>query len=505
MAKSLKPVVLSKAGGDVQSYLRPASSELCVSYQEVTNIAKQREENLAKIHACLSSTPIALRLLESKFKDCLAGYTALTSFLRPAQESDNNSPTTGSSQNHRAIIEPILVRVRQRRKEHETNVGKITRSTRRTEPSGLGVLSDEFKTAKLLSSIGLKKVFWKEVRTSIFQFEAKFQRVEPPFKITSTLPKQKSILLSGHSGCTESSTKHKWTIENHKTIERIHNRQKKTQKELRDFEALIGVPRSHVRRLKLKIQFHENAANLARDKIVHAHLPMVIRIAKSYLFKGLDLKDLVQEGLIGVNRAIQSFDYRKGFRFSTYASYWVKQAIVRAVADQGKTIRIPISQMSRLREVRHIENMLERNSDTPVSARKIATKLNRSEASVKETLSIVHQPISLDAPITPEATSPLVDAIPQDTNQSPVDQIHKEFVHKKISSILGLLAPRQREVIRMRYGIDIGTRYSLQEIGFRLGVSRQRARQIEMRALSLLRDYVGDDLEGLWASGELWI
>ncbi len=225
----------------------------------------------------------------------------------------------------------------------------------------------------------------------------------------------------------------------------------------------------------------------ARDHLIKANTRLVVSIAKRYLGQGVPFLDLIQEGNLGLIKAVQKFDYKRGHRFSTYATWWIRQAITRALADQGRVIRLPVHLSDRIRKVYQVAQQLEQDWGRQPTPEEIAEELSLPPQKVQWMLKVSQRPLSLEKPVGEEEDSELGSFIPDDEAPTPSDSAYQDLLEEKLDDILTSLTPREARILRLRFGLYDGRSYTLEEVGRKFGLTRERIRQIEHEALDRLR------------------
>jgi len=225
----------------------------------------------------------------------------------------------------------------------------------------------------------------------------------------------------------------------------------------------------------------------AQEHLIRANARLVISVAKKYIGRGVPFLDLIQEGNIGLIRATNKFEYQRGHKFSTYATWWIRQAVSRAVADQGRTIRVPVHMGDQLNRMRRIQLQLTQELGREPTIDEIATAMDTTPDKIENLLEIARRPVSLETPIDDEGDSTFGDFVEDVNSPAPVEEVTTQLLHEQINAALDRLPPREAQILRLRYGLEDGRVYTLEEVGQAIGVTRERVRQLEAQALNRLR------------------
>ncbi len=489
----------------VRMYMREMGTVELLTREGEIVIAKRIEEGIRELMTALAHYPGVVRKLcndydlvakeERKLADILVGYLDPADHVPTAQEiADQTAAAAANTSDDDTETEsgPDPVEAKKRfatLKRQCTKTEKMLASTSRDDKKSIAEmvkLGELFKFFKLTPKVfdplineprralltirtqerEITRIVVRDCRMDRKEFIKSFQGSESDSRWVSRVARKKDV-----------GTR----INTHKDdIQRM-------QRRIAEVEDATGLTVAEIKEINRRMSMGEARARRAKKEMVEANLRLVISIAKKYTNRGLQFLDLIQEGNIGLMKAVDKFEYRRGYKFSTYATWWIRQAITRSIADQARTIRIPVHMIETINKLNRISRQMLQEMGREPTPEELGERMEMPEDKVRKVLKIAKEPISMETPIGDDEDSHLGDFIEDGTIASPIDSATDEGLTEATKDVLSGLTAREAKVLRMRFGIDMNTDHTLEEVGKQFDVTRERIRQIEAKALRKLR------------------
>jgi RNA polymerase primary sigma factor len=491
--QEFEPGALGRTSDPVRMYLREMGSVSLLTREGEVEIAKRIEDGERDVAGVILNTPITLKEMVS-LGDRLRKFQINGSDI--SKEVEEEELEEEDEENHqRSRLLDVMDEIRDIDLRMDAIIAEQDTDTLSPENEAkLVVEKNELKArlAELVKSLRLKDRHVEKISLRLKELSGKVDRIlrevgdlEKEFNVKASL--FTTFLTDSerqHGGCLKFVKKLKRSEEETLRIEkRLYNLERKLKK----VEDESGFRACELSQALLAVEQGECRAKLAKSELVEANLRLVVSIAKKYTNRGLQFLDLIQEGNIGLMKAVDKFEYQRGYKFSTYATWWIRQAITRAIADQARTIRIPVHMIETINKLIRTSRQLVQEIGREPSPEEIAERMQLPLDKVRKVLKIAKEPISLETPIGEEEDSHLGDFIEDKGVVSPLEAVIKANLTEQTARVLATLTPREEKVLRMRFGIGEKSDHTLEEVGQDFEVTRERIRQIEAKALRKLR------------------
>ena len=480
-----------KTDDPVRMYLREMGSVSLLSREGEVEIAKKIERFENQIINSIITTPLAIREVVSMGDRLKKGRLKIGNVI---SISDFDELYSEKAKKEEKRVLDIIDKIRNKDKEYSKTLKVFNKLNSGSEEHGkwkrkLSLIHDEI--VNLIKNIQMSSRQIDRIASKLEVIAERISKAED--EIREFEIKIKKLSLQSHS-YSQKQTKKKGKSSNvagNKKLARETNELgkaiKSSRRKIRKVELEANLSGGQIKTAVMLINEGRLKDKLAKSELAKANLRLVVSIAKKYTNRGLQFLDLIQEGNIGLMKAVEKFEYKRGYKFSTYATWWIRQAITRAIADQAKTIRIPVHMIETINKLIRTSRHLVQEIGREPTPEEIAEKMELPEEKIRKVLKIAKEPISLETPIGEEDDSHLGDFIEDTKAISPADAVIGINLREKTREVLKTLTPREEKVLRMRFGIDVNAEHTLEEVGKDFSVTRERIRQIEAKALRKLR------------------